>query len=86
MSAVFSQRDGFDDAVVLDAFAGSGARSAWRPCRAARLARCSECAPRRLKVVQSERGPLGLDARRVPPSRAPTCWSAPRSSPARRST
>ena len=54
MSAVFSQRGGFEDAVVLDAFAGSGALGLEALSRGAARAVFYECAPEAAKVVRAD--------------------------------
>ena len=70
MSAVFSQRGGFEDAVVLDAFAGSGALGLEALSRGAARAVFYECAPEAAKVVQKNVANLGLEPARATVTRA----------------
>ena len=70
MSAVFSQRGGFEDAVVLDAFAGSGALGLEALSRGAARAVFYECAPEAAKVVQRNVANLGLEPARATVTRA----------------
>ena len=70
MSAVFSQRGGFEDAVVLDAFAGSGALGLEALSRGAARAVFYECAPEAAKVVQKNVANLGLESARATVARA----------------
>ena len=65
MSVVSSARDGFDDAVVLDAFAGSGALGLEALSRGARCVQFCERAGEPLKALNANVGALGLDARRA---------------------
>ena len=69
MSAVFSQRGGFEDAVVLDAFAGSGALGLEALSRGAARAVFYECAP--------EAANLGLEPARATVTRADVIERAP---------
>ena len=77
MSAVFSQRGGFEDAVVLDAFAGSGALGLEALSRGAARAVFYECAPEAAKVVQKNVANLGLEPARVTVTRADVIERAP---------
>lgn len=65
MSTVHSARDGFDGAVVLDAFAGSGALGLEALSRGARSAQFCERSGEALKALNANVGLLGLDARRA---------------------
>ena len=65
MSTVHSARGGFDDAVVLDAFAGSGALGLEALSRGARSAQFCERAGEALKALNANVDLLGLDARRA---------------------
>ena len=65
MSVVSSARDGFDDAVVLDAFAGSGALGLEALSRGARSVQFCERAGEALKTLSANIAALGLDARRA---------------------
>ena len=65
MSTVHSARGGFDDAVVLDAFAGSGALGLEALSRGARSAQFCERAGEALKALAANVSLLGLDARRA---------------------
>ena len=62
MSVVNSARDGFDDAVVLDAFAGSGALGLEALSRGARCVQFCERAGEALKALNANVAALGLDA------------------------
>ena len=77
MSAVFSQRGGFEDAVVLDAFAGSGALGLEALSRGAARAVFYECAPEAAKVVQRNVANLGLEPARATVTRADVIERAP---------
>lgn len=77
MSAVFSQRGGFEDAVVLDAFAGSGALGLEALSRGAARAVFYECAPEAAKVVQKNVANLGLEPARATVTRADVIERAP---------
>ena len=77
MSAVFSQRGGFEDAVVLDAFAGSGALGLEALSRGAARAVFYECAPEAAKVVQKNVAKLGLEPARATVTRADVIERAP---------
>lgn len=70
MSVVASARGGFDDAVVLDAFAGSGALGLEALSRGARTAHFYERAGEALRVLGDNVKTLGLDARRARVHRA----------------
>lgn len=65
MSTVHSARGGFEGAVVLDAFAGSGALGLEAISRGARSACFCERAGEALKALNANVGLLGLDARRA---------------------
>lgn len=65
MSSVHSAHGGFDGAVVLDAFAGSGALGLEALSRGAQSACFFEQHPEAFRVVQSNIKTLGLDARRA---------------------
>ena len=82
MSTVFSARGGFEDAMVLDAFAGSGALGLEALSRGAARAVFYERAPEAVKVLQKNVEKMGLEPRRA----TVTCANARRSSRARRST
>lgn len=70
MSVVASARGGFDDAVVLDAFAGSGALGLEALSRGARSAQFYERAGEALRALNDNVKTLGLDARRARVHRA----------------
>lgn len=61
MSAIASARGGFDGAVVLDAFAGSGALACEALSRGAAFACLCEQAPGALKTIQRNVETLGYD-------------------------
>lgn len=65
MSTVHSARGGFDDAVVLDAFAGSGALGLEALSRGARSVQFCERAGEALRALDANVSLLGLDARRA---------------------
>ena len=65
MSVVNSARGGFDDAVVLDAFAGSGALGLEALSRGARSAQFCERSGEALKALSANVATLRLDARRA---------------------
>lgn len=65
MSSVNSARGGFDGAVVLDAFAGSGALGLEALSRGARSVQFCERAGEALKALSANVAALGLDARRA---------------------
>lgn len=65
MSVVNSARDGFDGAVVLDAFAGSGALGLEALSRGARSALFCERSGEALRALNANISALGLDARRA---------------------
>lgn len=69
MSAVNSARGGFEDAVVLDAFAGSGALGLEALSRGASCARFFERDGAAVRVLEGNVRALGLDARRARVSR-----------------
>ena len=77
MSAVFSQRGGFEDAVVLDAFAGSGALGLEALSRGAARAVFYERAPEAVKVLQKNVEKMGLEPRRATVTRADVLERAP---------
>lgn len=70
MSVVHSARGGFDGAVVLDAFAGSGALGLEALSRGASTATFYERANEALCAVQANVAAVGLDARRARVQRA----------------
>lgn len=61
MSTVFSARGGFEDAMVLDAFAGSGALGLEALSRGAARAVFYERAPEAVKVLQKNVEKMGLE-------------------------
>ena len=63
MSTVHSARGGFDDAVVLDAFAGSGALGLEALSRGARSVQFCERGGEALRALNANVRLLGLDAR-----------------------
>ena len=65
MSTVHSARGGFDDAVVLDAFAGSGALGLEALSRGARSVQFCERGGEALRALNANVRLLGLDARRA---------------------
>lgn len=65
MSVVHSARGGFNDAVVLDAFAGSGALGFEALSRGARSVQFCERAAEALRALNANVAALGLDARRA---------------------
>lgn len=65
MSVIHSARGGFDGAVVLDAFAGSGALAIESLSRGARSAVLYERAPEAARAVAANLEKVGLDARRA---------------------
>lgn len=77
MSAVASARGGFDDAVVLDAFAGSGALGIEALSRGAQRAHLYECDGEALRTLLSNVKALGLEPRRATLHRADVLKSPP---------
>lgn len=81
MSTVRSARGGFDDAVVLDAFAGSGALGLEALSRGARSVQFYERSGEALRVLSANVESLGLDARHARVAKADVLKSAPYSRP-----
>ena len=77
MSTVFSARGGFEDAMVLDAFAGSGALGLEALSRGAARAVLYERAPEAAKVLQKNVEKMGLEPRRATVTRADVLERAP---------
>ena len=77
MSTVFSARGGFEDAMVLDAFAGSGALGLEALSRGAARAVFYERAPEAVKVLQKNVEKMGLEPRRATVTRADVLERAP---------
>ena len=77
MSTVFSARGGFEDAMVLDAFAGSGALGLEALSRGAARAVFYERAPEAVKVLQKNVVKMGLEPRRATVTRADVLERAP---------
>ncbi len=78
MSCVFSARGGFEDAMVLDAFAGSGALGFEALSRGAARAVLYEKDAAAHKVLSANAAKLGLDARRATLVRADVMERPPR--------
>lgn len=78
MSSVNSLLGGFEDAVVLDAFAGSGALGLEAISRGARSACFYDAAGDALKVINDNVGKLGLDARRARVNKADVMKNPPK--------
>lgn len=70
MSSINSLRDGFEDAVVLDAFAGSGALGFESISRGADCAWFFDSSNEAIKIIQGNAALLGLDAKRARVSKA----------------
>ena len=70
MSSIFSARGGFDDAMVLDAFAGSGALGFEALSRGAARAVFYERDAKAFKTLSANVAKLGLEARRATVTRA----------------
>lgn len=77
MSTVYSARGGFDDAYVLDAFAGSGALGLEALSRGAARAVFYERAPEAHKVLLKNVQNMGLEPRRATVTRADVLEHAP---------
>ena len=77
MSTVFSARGGFEDAMVLDAFAGSGALGLEALSRGAARAVFYVRAPEAVKVLQKNVEKMGLEPRRATVTRADVLERAP---------
>lgn len=77
MSSVFSARGGFEDAQVLDAFAGSGALGLEALSRGAAHAVFYERAPEAHKVLLKNVEKMGLEPRRATVTRADVLERAP---------
>ena len=78
MSSVNSALGGFDDAVVLDAFAGSGALGLEAISRGARSACFYDAAGEAVKIVNDNVKKLGLDARRARVNKADVMKNPPK--------
>ena len=77
MSAVFSARGGFEGALVLDAFAGSGALGIEALSRGAERAVFYEAAPEAARVVQQNIAKMGLEPRQATVNRTDVLEHAP---------
>ena len=64
-SSLYSQRGGFEGAVVLDAFAGSGALGLEALSRGAKLVVLYDCDPQAAKVCERNIKAFGLDSQRA---------------------
>lgn len=78
MSSINSLLGGFEDAVVLDAFAGSGALGLEAISRGARSACFYDAAGDALKVINDNVRKLGLDARRARVNKADVLKNPPK--------
>ncbi len=70
MSSIFSARGTFDDAIVLDAFAGSGALGFEALSRGAARAVFYERDPKAFKTLSANAAKLGLESRQATCTRA----------------